>query len=285
MRRLGTSVLVVLVVVFIDCAWALSVTGRRQTMAGASALLARGAFELDAEYYARSLLGLDKDRDVFDRREPLKTPEAFAICSVDETFATEVLTLAARCARSVAPNFDYAAPSSLATSDAVSAATFDFYERAARALATREKRERFQRLLGEALLPLSSKNADQGLLVGARAVLETWKTHGWIESGTVSFADGDDDDDDPRPLQVTLRRPATAPAFADLEKQGQLWHPSFVGCALGAYFSDSLQQKKDTRIRKFDEYLLDDTYRTDPRAFRASSLLLLFALDTSPLEY
>ena len=245
---------------------ALALTGRRDVLA--SSLFVRGAFELDAEYYARSVLGLDK-RDVFDKREPRKQPDALPSRSIDEAFATKILTSAVRCAKATNKAFDFTLPMTLTTSDDVSDAAKGFYTAAAKTFTTPQQRDAFQRCLGDALLlDLGGVPSRQSSLrAGVATVLDVWTTHGWIEKASI---DGEDD----LSLQVTLRRPVTATAAAQLEKLGLIWHPDFVGCSLASYLATTTKTRP-----QFDEYLLDDTYRTDPRAFQASSVLLLFPLD------
>lgn len=218
----------------------------------AEAWAARGAAELDAEYYLRSALGLDK-RDIFERREPRLAPTPPDPRPLDPAFKAALLDTIGE------PPGDEAE------------ACANFYRR----LAALDKRERelAARRVGDALLAVLAPNAT-GLRAGAQAVVDAWAATGWIEPGSVArFADDDDQDDDPRPLQVTLKSPLTARVAADLERSGLIFHPDLTGLSLAAYF------RKRGLSSNFDEYLLDDTYRTDPRAFVASSTLLLFPLD------
>lgn len=220
-----------------------------------AALGARGAAELDAEYYLRGALGLDRNRDVFDRREPRQPLEPDVVRPLDPNFAAMVLSAAG--VRSAASDSDQAAQAC----EAIYLALKDSDDRTARAAR-----------IGDVLYNRLAPAADASLLRGATSIVDAFARANWIVSGTVAFTDGDDTDDTPRPLQVTLRRPVTAPVAARLERQGVLYHPDFIGLCLAAFF------KRRGFAGNFDEYLLDDTYRTDPRAFQASSTLILFPL-------
>lgn len=217
----------------------------------------RGAAELDAEYYLRGALNLDKDRDIFDKREPLKGLEDLPDRELDADFAAKIFNAAGQ--RQVT------ASSSL-QAEAACEAIYQSLDR--------KKAEALGDALRTALLP-SSIDESVSVRQGAQSLVDTFAAARWIESGTVQFADGDDEDDDPRPIQVTLKNPVTATVAAKLEKRGVIYHPDFTGLCLASYF------RRRGLSGQFDEYLLDDTYRSDPRAFQASSTLLLFQL----LEY
>ena len=112
------------------------------------------------------------------------------------------------------------------------------------------------------------------------SVSRSWRDAAWVgAASSARYGDDDDDDDDdaalyPRPLKISLANPAPAPALQELEQRGVLWHPDFVGLSLGAYF----RRSGLTAVRA-SEYLLDDVYRPDPRAFVASTTLLLYELN------
>ncbi|KAJ8612563.1 hypothetical protein CTAYLR_007193 [Chrysophaeum taylorii] len=205
---------------------------------------ARGAAELDLEYYARGVLGLDRQRDIFSLREPREEPRASPRRSVDPGFAAAVVAALGE------------------TGDDLETACRRFYEKLSPDAAS----------VGDRLF--ARANAGQGeLRDAAQEIVDAYSSAGWIESGVVAFSDGDNDDPEPRALQVTLKGPITAPVAASLEQQkGIAYHPDLVGLTIA-----SLCRRRNLNPA-FDEYLLDDTYKTDPRAFVASSVLLLFPI-------
>lgn len=219
---------------------------------------ARGAAELDAEYYFRGALRLDRDRDIFDRREPLRPPEPAPNRNLDPDFASIVLAAAGERAR-------------ISTSQQAS----EVCERIYLKLVNSDDRTTFAARIGDALCDRIKPPTDVPLRDAAQSIVDTFARSNWITSGVVEFADGDNEDATPRPLQVTLREPVTAPVAANLERRGFIYHPDFTGLCLASCF------RRRGYTGQFDEYLLDDTYRSDPRAFQASSTLLLFQL----LEY
>mmetsp|Transcript_12592 Transcript_12592/g.16946 ORF Transcript_12592/g.16946 Transcript_12592/m.16946 type:complete len:291 (+) Transcript_12592:1942-2814(+) len=243
------------------------------------AFAARGAAELDAEYYFRALLKLDRDRDIFDRRRPRISIEPLKTRFVDESFARAIFSDASYCLSKWGGK--WIPPESIVTSDVATDACRDFYETAVNVLQSKEQRQNFANDFGDSLferVSLSLQKQDlKSLRFGAQAIVNTWNSYGWIDSGSVvRFEDDDDQDDTPRPLQVELKFPVTAPAAAQLEQSGIIWHPSFVGLSLATFFRRTLSLPSPC---PFQEYLLDDTYRSDPRAFQASSTLLIFPFE------
>ncbi|KAJ1459021.1 hypothetical protein M885DRAFT_512181 [Pelagophyceae sp. CCMP2097] len=276
-----------------------------------SANAARGAAELDAEYYIKSLFKTDK-RDVFDLRAPSLMIEQLPSRTIDAVFAGELSRRVAKqiaafatdtqtgaASPHVAAELDALRLSELAAFSKTGNITlgestgsafecFCLYLLADKSITTKPSRLAFGVALGSELLcTLRRPTADvvkgavtsSSLLRGAEAILSLWRARGWIgKESAVRYGDGDDDDDDdpalfPRPLRVELAKDVPARATTELERRGVLWHPDFVGLSLAAYFRDC--GLENTR---FDEFLLDDTYRTDPRAFVASTTLLLFPL-------
>jgi hypothetical protein len=66
-------------------------------------------------------------------------------------------------------------------------------------------------------------------------------------------------------------------ADACLEERGVAWHPDPCALALASYLRAAGTLTAPTP-HGFDEFLLDDIYRDDPRAFQPSTLLALFVL-------
>ena len=76
---------------------------------------------------------------------------------------------------------------------------------------------------------------------------------------------------------VALGGAASCLADACLEERGIAWHPDPCLLALASYLTQKVSLTAPTP-HKFDEFLLDDVYRDDPRAFLPSTLLGLFVV-------
>ena len=78
-------------------------------------------------------------------------------------------------------------------------------------------------------------------------------------------------------LSASLAGAASCVAAAALEETGIAWHPDPCALALSRYLAPAATLAAPTP-HGFDEFLLDDVYRDDPRAFLPSTLVALFTV-------
>ena len=276
----------------------------------------RGAAELDAEYYARRAFEkvTNTSPDVFDARRARAAPVAAAARPVDAALLAAVrregaAALAAAsgasaraitdaiAAREPAARKAFAARAARelaagdATSDSAGVAVLALYEEAAERLLDKKSRTAFSTAFGAALLanrgPAPAPGASfKSLIKGAEDTLAAWKAAGWTKDAKITFegsADLTEAADDfasgyEVKTSVSLGGAASCLADACLEERGIAWHPDPCCLTLASYFTQSKVALTAPTPHKFDEFLLDDVYRDDPRAFLPSTLLGLFVV-------
>ena len=276
----------------------------------------RGAAELDAEYYARRAFEKvsGTSPDVFEARRARELPVAAAAQPIDAALLAAVRregaaalaaasgasaraladaiaarepaarkTLAARAAREL--------DGGAATSDGAGVAVLALYSEAAERLADKKSHAAFATAFGAALLasrgPAPASGASfKALVKGADDLLAAWKAAGWTTETKITFESGADlaeaADDFASGYEVkasvALSGAASCLADACLEERGIAWHPDPCCLALASYFIQSRVALTAPTPHGFDEFLLDDVYRDDPRAFLPSTLLGLFVV-------
>eukprot|EP00629_Pelagomonadales_sp_RCC1024_P001317 CAMPEP_0119265774 /NCGR_PEP_ID=MMETSP1329-20130426/4477_1 /TAXON_ID=114041 /ORGANISM="Genus nov. species nov., Strain RCC1024" /LENGTH=306 /DNA_ID=CAMNT_0007265623 /DNA_START=135 /DNA_END=1051 /DNA_ORIENTATION=- len=271
-----------------------------------SAFAARGAAELDAEYYARRAFDAVRGTtpDVIEARKPRVAPVAAAARPVDTKLLASVQregaaalakasgggakevgdaiaareqdarkAFAARAARDLS--------SDDGSSDAAGIAVLALYTEASARLTTTKARAAFSRAFGDALLAATPAPKDfRAVVRGAEDLLGEWKKAGWTTALKISFegsADVAEASEDwasgyEVKMSVALGGAASCLADACLEERGVAWHPDPCALALASYFRGAGALTAPTP-HGFDEFLLDDVYRDDPRAFLPSTLL------------
>ena len=126
----------------------------------------------------------------------------------------------------------------------------------------------------------------KSLIKGAEDTLAAWKAAGWTKDVKITFegsADLTEAADDfasgyEVKTNVALGGATSCLADACLEERGIAWHPDPCCLALASYLTQSKVSLTAPTPHKFDEFLLDDVYRDDPRAFLPSTLLGLFVV-------
>ena len=78
-------------------------------------------------------------------------------------------------------------------------------------------------------------------------------------------------------ISASLGGSVSCLADACLEERGVAWHPDPCALMLASYFGKSGSLDAPTP-HQFDEFLLDDVYCDDPRAFLPSTLVALYSL-------
>jgi hypothetical protein len=192
-------------------------------------------------------------------------------------------TLAARAARDL--------DGGAATSDGAGVAVLALYSEAAERLADKKGRAAFATAFGAALLATKGPNPASGasfkaLVKGADDLLAAWKAAGWTTDVKLTFESGADLAEAAEDFasgyevkaSVALSGAASCLADACLEERGIAWHPDPCCLALASYFIQSRVALTAPTPHGFDEFLLDDVYRDDPRAFLPSTLLGLFVV-------
>ena len=276
----------------------------------------RGAAELDAEYYARRAFEkvTNTSPDVFDARRARAAPVAAAARPVDASLLSAVrregaAALAAASgasARTITDSIAAREPAARkafatraarelaagdATSDSAGVAVLALYEEAAERLLDKKSRTAFATSFGGALLanrgPAPAPGASfKSLIKGAEDTLAAWKAAGWTKDAKITFegsadlAEAADDFASGYEVKTSVALGGAASCLADacLEERGIAWHPDPCCLALASYFTQSRCALTAPTPHKFDEFLLDDVYRDDPRAFLPSTLLGLFVV-------
>jgi hypothetical protein len=276
----------------------------------------RGAAELDAEYYARRAFEkvTNTSPDVFDARRARAAPVAAAARPVDAALLAAVRkkgvsALAAAsgssartitdaiAAREPAARKAFATRAARdldagdATSDSAGVAVLALYEEAAERLLDKKSRTAFAAAFGAALLAnrgpaLAPSTSFGSLIKGAEDTLAAWKAAGWTKDvkitfeGSADLAEAADDFASGYEVKTSVSLGGAASCLADacLEERGIAWHPDPSLLALASYFIQSKAALTAPTPHKFDEFLLDDVYRDDPRAFLPSTLLGLFVV-------
>ena len=162
---------------------------------------------------------------------------------------------------------------------------------AAERLQDKKSQTAFATAFGAALLanrgPAPAPGASfKSLIKGAEDTLSVWKAAGWTKDAKITFegsADLTEAADDfasgyEVKTSVSLGGAASCLADACLEERGIAWHPDPCCLALASYLTQSKVSLTAPTPHKFDEFLLDDVYRDDPRAFLPSTLLGLFVV-------
>ena len=276
----------------------------------------RGAAELDAEYYARRAFEkvTNTSPDVFDARRARAAPVAAAARPVDAALLTAVrregaaalATASGAGARTITDaiaarepvarkNFAARAARELAagdaTSDSAGVAVLALYEEAAERLLDKKSRTAFATAFGTALIanrgPAPAPGTSfKSLIKGAEGTLAAWKAAGWTKDvkitfeGSADLAEAADDFASGYEVKTSVALGGAASCLADacLEERGIAWHPDPCCLALASYLTQSKVSLTAPTPHKFDEFLLDDVYRDDPRAFLPSTLLGLFVV-------
>ena len=310
---------------------ALKLTATRRALAGRAAAAAsslaltrpgnaaRGAAELDAEYYAKSALNKLRGTspDVFAARQARVAPVAAAPRAVSPAFADAISSAATKAIAAAANNANVAAVRASAaarapaerkalaaraardldlgaTTDALGADMLALFAEASERLSDRGSRAAYCAAVGDALLALANVPAAPEpslakIVGGAEDVLRFFKESGYVSSAKLAFEQGGlgeaaEDYRDGYEVKVSASLDGAASILPDsvLEERGVSWHPDFCALALARYFALRGATCAAPTPHGFDEFLLDDVYRDDPRAFSATTLLALFTLAPPP---
>ena len=286
------------------------------TVPAAAHARVRGAAELDAEYYARRAFEkvTNTSPDVFDARRARAAPVAAAPRPVDSALlaairregAAALAAASGASARAITDAIAAREPAACkafaaraareldagdATSDAAGVAVLALYEEAAERLQDKKSRTAFATAFGAALLasrgPAPAPGASfKSLIKATEDTLAAWKAAGWTKDAKITFESGADlaeaADDFASGYEVktsvALGGAASCLADACLEERGIAWHPDPCFLALASWLAQSKVALTAPTPHKFDEFLLDDVYRDDPRAFLPSTLLGLFVV-------
>ena len=279
----------------------------------------RGAAELDAEYYARRAFEkvTNTSPDVFDARRARAAPVAAAARPVDAALlaavrregATALAAASGASARTITDAIAAREPAARkafaaraardldagdATSDSAGVAVLALYEEAAERLLDKKSRTAFATAFGAALLasrgPAPAPGASfKSLIKATEDTLAAWKAAGWTKDAKITFESGADlaeaADDFASGYEVktsvALGGAASCLADACLEERGIAWHPDPCCLALASWLAQSNVALATPTPHCYDEFLLDDVYRDDPRAFLPSTLLGLFVVAKS----
>lgn len=275
-----------------------------------SACAAKGAFEMDAEYYLNNIFSGNKGEaaKTGTERRPIYKSARKVASSTSEAIYSEIVDLVVESSKtkvtreevleqvdslraSKLPYFKAFAPlaeESLADQYFLDVTLYCLYQVAAKLIPSSQERVKFRTKVGARVLALmrsgnalsTSTPSIQRTVSIITALLKELKDKGIIASfifddedaGDVLFAEQAFEQKAPVSFQVTVNEPVTLLSFLEGQREDTFFHPEIIGSSIAALC------RKLGFHSKFEDYLLDNYYRDSNFDLRADAIILEFSL-------